>query len=59
MKSVKPIDVTFHLEIVYHYLDKENGLNVMVHQKNKKFISGWKRVKNNIIILSMKVNYNE
>lgn len=42
MKSVKPIDVTFHLEIVYHYLDKENGLNVMVHQKNKKFISGWK-----------------
>ena len=42
MKSVKPIDVTFDLEIVYHYLDKENGLNVMVHQKNKKFISGWK-----------------
>ena len=42
MKSVTAIDGTFHGDPVYHYLDKNTRLNVMVNKTTKKFISGWK-----------------
>ncbi len=41
MKSVEPIDGTFHGDPVYHYLDKDSNLNVMVNKNTKQFISGW------------------
>jgi len=40
MKSVIPMDGTFHGDAVYHYLDNDTGLNVMINKNTKKFISG-------------------
>ena len=41
MREFKPISGTYHGKEVYHYLDPESGLNVMVDKKTKRFISGW------------------
>ena len=42
MREFKPISGTYHNKPVYHYLDVETGLNVMINKETKQFLSGWK-----------------
>ena len=42
IRQFKPISGTYHNKLVYHYLDPETGLNVMINKETKQFLSGWK-----------------